>query len=754
MSITDAAPAGTQDRYVLKDNDTFVVFAASGAIENGSDGLFHNDTRLLSHLRLRLDGREPSLLGAGVSRDNVVFTAHLTNQPPPLLGESAAQPGAIHLQRDRFLHDGHLRERLVLVNYGQETVRLPLRLEFGADFRDMFEVRGSVRERRGDLLPAEPDGDRVRFAYRGLDGALRTSVLAFSRSPTVLDAGAAEFELVLEPGVREELFLRCGTPDPEHAGNEHAGNGHAVNEHVANRPAVNGPAMNGNSVDEHAMDARAANALPATPTPSRGTFREAAGAARKTMRRRQRRSGRIQTGSPLFDAWLDKSRADLALLTSDLTTGPYPYAGIPWFSTPFGRDAVITALQTLWLDPGIARGVLAFLAAHQAREESAFLDAAPGKIMHETRKGEMSALRELPFGLYYGGVDTTPLFVMLAGAYAQRTGEQDFIEQLWPALLAAAEWIRRVCAANPYGLLDYQRGEETGLSNQGWKDSQDSVFHADGRFPPGPIALVEVQGYAYAALRAMASMAAQIGRDTEVDWLGEAQRLRESVEARFWMAGGYGIAVDGDGALCRIRASNQGHLLYSGLASPERAQRVCADLLSPAFYSGWGLRTLAQGEPRFNPMSYHNGSVWPHDTALCAAGMARYGQRAGAQLLLHGLFEAALHFDMRLPELFCGFPRARGSRPVPYPVACLPQAWAAGSAFMLLQACLGIEIDGRLGEVQIERPMLPVGVERLTVHRVAVAGEHVNILFQRDGDRVSAHLQGDGATRVPLRMMG
>ncbi|QNP40822.1 amylo-alpha-1,6-glucosidase [Lysobacter solisilvae (ex Woo and Kim 2020)] len=693
--------------YVLKDGDSFIVADAAGDIEGGSDGFFHNDTRLLSRFLLRLGDSQPALLSAAVSRDNVMFVAHLTNRPLPPLGGSPAAQGVIHLQRERFLRNDRLYERIACMNYGRDVVQLPLRLSFAADFRDMFEVRGSVRAARGELLAAESTRTTVVYRYRGLDEAVRTSVLAFSREPARLEPDIAEFMLELHPGVREELYLECGTI---------------------------------------AVDA-----------PSAQRFRDGAVHARATMRSRQRRAGQIHSGGPLFDAWMDKSRADLALLTSELDTGPYPYAGIPWFSTPFGRDAVITALQTLWLDPGIARGVLAFLAHHQAQEESAFLDAAPGKIMHETRKGEMAAMRELPFGRYYGGVDTTPLFVTLAGAYAERTGDLMFIERLWPALRAATQWIERVCDGNRDGFLDYARGSSTGLANQGWKDSEDSVFHADGRFPRGPIALVEVQGYAFAALRAMALLAKRRNDvDAAMRWQERSERLRAAVEERFWMsdAGYYGIAVDGDGALCRVRASNPGHLLFAGLPDAGRAASVAANLLTPAFHTGWGLRTLASDEVRYNPMSYHNGSVWPHDTALCAAGLARYGDRAAAVRLLRGMFEAAVHFDLRLPELFCGFPRAQGPTPVAYPVACLPQAWAAGSAFMLLQSCLGLEIDGWRGEVRVERPMLPPGIDRIAVRHVAVDARRVDVVFQRQGDRIGTHLEGRDAAAVPLRFVG
>src|SRR5690606_4157991 len=306
-----------------------------------------------------------------------------------------------------------------------------------------------------------------------------------------------------------------------------------------------------------------------------------------------------------------------------------PYAGIPWFSTPFGRDAVVTALQTLWIDPALTRGVLSFLAAGQAQQTSTFQDAEPGKIMHETRKGEMSATAELPFGQYYGGVDTTPLFVALAGAYARRTGDRETVDALWPALCAAAGWMERSRSRHPAGLLAYQRGEVTGLANQGWKDSNDSVFHDDGTLAEGPIALVEVQGYAFAAFRAMAALARARGEDDAANhWRTCAARIRSTVERRFWLEDlqYYAIALDGHGRPCRTRSSNVGHLLYSRLPDAARAGRAAHHLLARGFQSGWGIRTVPPDAARFNPMSYHNGSVWPHDVALGAPGLAAYGR--------------------------------------------------------------------------------------------------------------------------------
>nr|MEA2797216.1 hypothetical protein [Phenylobacterium sp.] len=683
--------------YALKDRDTFLVTAASGDIEGAGDGLFHDDTRILSRFSLLLSGQPPSMLSASITQDNVFFTSHGANQAMPAPGASAGPPGVLHVERKCLLWRQRLYERISIVNYSRDPVTAPLTLEFDVDFRDMFEVRGEKRPRRGVMHPTETDGRRACFRYEGLDGLTRTSVIAFSDAPGRLSAHRAEFMLSMSPEGRYELYIEVGAKSED--------------------------------------------------PPSRERFRAAAAHARWDMRARRRGGARVSSAGRLYNEWLDKSRADLALLTTQLGTGPYPYAGIPWFSTPFGRDAIIASWQVLWLEPGLAKGVLTYLAEHQALEFSAFRDAAPGKIMHETRKGEMAALGEVPFGRYYGGVDTTPLFVSLAGAYAERTGDFELIDALWPALERAAGWMEHFGDADGDLLIDYARGAASGLANQGWKDSQDSVFHADGRFPHGPIALVEVQGYAFAAYRALAWLAGRRGdTDSAHRWSTSAARLRDIVEARFWMEeeGFYGIAIDGEGALCRVLTSNPGHLLFAGLPAPDRARRVANHLLSPPFFSGWGIRTLANTQPRFNPMSYHNGSVWPHDTALCAMGLARYGEREGVVRLMAALFETASHFEMRLPELFCGFPRAAGEPPVDYPVACLPQAWAAGSVFMILQACLGLRLDAVAGRIEVADPRLPIGISQLSIDGLRLGGSVVDLDFEQHGDHVTVRAQGLG----------
>src|SRR5580658_9654836 len=586
----------------LKDTNAFLVANQDGDIAGGAEGLYHRDTRVLSRLVFLVGGARPARLSSTVSKDNAVFIFHGANRALPPVKDRGTPRGAIHIERRRTMFDERLYERIRCSNFGLDQVMLPLAFEYAADFRDMFEVRGVRRKKRGRLRAPEVRGRHVLFSYDGLDGARRTSALAFSEPPWRLDGEQAEFMLALAPGDRVDLFLEAGADDPE--------------------------------------------------PPTRERFRRAVAESRRTVRRRARQGAMVRCSDEAHGAWLDQSRADLGLLISDLATGPYPYAGIPWFSTPFGRDGLITAWQLLWLEPGLAKGVLSYLAARQATESSAFRDSQPGKIMHETRGGEMAALKEVPFGLYYGGVDSTPLFVALAGAYLRRTDDLALIGALWPALTRAIAWVQTEGDSNGDGLVDYQRGARTGLANQGWKDSADSVFHADGRFPVGPIALVEVQGYAYAALQAMAEMAERLGEPGADGWRKAATAMRHRVEAQFWIEeeGFYGVAVDGEGALCTPQTSNVGHLLFVGLPAPDRAARVIGRLLSRDFNCGWGLRTLAAGTARFNPMSYHNGSVWPHDTSICAAGMARYGERRGAARLMGDLFRVSQYFGLRSEE--------------------------------------------------------------------------------------------------------
>ena len=699
---SDEATSGDEDIHTvsLKDGDTFLVSDTWGDVRGGADGLFSNDTRILSSFRLFIGGKRPSRLSFSLSTDNASFTVNGANRALPPLGGTATPRGVIHIERKRCLNQGRLFERLRLTNFGLDEVMAPIMFEFDADFRDMFEVRGLIRNARGVIGPPKLTGRGVALNYDGLDGVRRSSVVAFSEPPWRLVANRAEYMLPVVPGRRIDLFVEVG----------------ARAEHP----------------------------------PDESRFERALAGAQAGVRTIRTRGAKLTASDGAFDGWLQQSRTDVAVLTTELPTGAYPYAGIPWFSTPFGRDGIICAWQMLWLDPSLAKGVLTYLAARQAREPSRFGDATPGKIMHETRQGEMAALGEIPFGLYYGGVDTTPLFVALAGAYFERTGDAQFIQDLWPSLRAATQWLETYGDSNGDGLIDYARAAQTGLANQGWKDSLDSIFHDDGRLAPGPVALVEVQGYACAAWRAMAAMGVRMGDEEASHWAARARTLAALVEERFWLAdlGFYAVAIDGEGKVCRVETSNPGHLLFFGAPSEKRAARVARRLLSPAFDCGWGLRTLAAGGVRYNPMSYHNGSVWPHDTAIALAGMARYGERAGVLKVMTDLFEASKTFGGRMPELLCGFEREKDEPPIAYPVACMPQAWAAGSVFMMISACLGLTIDALHRKVRLVRPRLPPGVERLRVEGLDIAGASIDIEVRRLGELTAVTTTPDESVSV------
>jgi glycogen debranching enzyme len=684
-----AEARGLLPRFTLKDGDTFLLLDALGDVQGSDDGFFWSDTRVLSRLELEVAGRRPSLLGAAISQDNTVFTSHLTNRPLPALGERAIPKGVIHIERTCFLCAGRLYARLRFTNFSGLDARLPVSLAYAADFADIFEVQGHARPHRGEYLEPELHERAVRLSYRGLDARVRACEISFSQRPLEISRAEARFSFELQRSAHAELLFEVST-------------GEAA-------------------------------------IPSHERFAEALEQLTRGVRERTHVGASITSAGRLFNAWVERSRSDLALLTTTLSTGPYPYAGIPWFATQFGRDAIITCLQTLWLQPELAAGVLRFLAMTQAHEESAFRDSEPGKILHEMRRGEMAILHEVPFRQYYGGVDTTPLFVMLAAAYQERTGDATLVDEIWPNLLAATAWIERRLERSGSGFLDYARAADSGLVNQGWKDSHDSIFHADGSLPAGPVAVVEVQGYACAALLSMARLGAQRAEPARCTaWRERALRLRQAIEERFWVEelGFYALAIDGPDRPCRVRASNAGHLLYCGVPTPARAARVAEQLLAQDFSSGWGIRTLAVHESRYNPMSYHNGAIWPHDTALCAAGIARFLGPTPAVRILSEIFEAASEFSMRLPELFCGFARVAGQGPTPYPVACLPQAWAAGSVFMLLQACLGLRIDGRRREVHVQNPLLPIGIESLQIRELRVGDSAIDLEFQRVGHEV------------------
>jgi glycogen debranching enzyme len=708
--VTAASARADESPHVVKSDDSFALFDRFGDIRPwgaGEQGLYHHDTRFLSQLSLTINGVRPMFLGATVKERSNLLIVELMN--PDLLAEGALRvpKGEIHIFRAKLLWDGACYEHIRLSHHGLEPTEVAIGLAFDADFRDLFEVRGSTRLRSGERRPPVQRGDLLEFGYLGLDGLQRASRITLSPSPTAWDGTQARYALTLEP--HRDVHLYCTIACDI-----------------------------GNQARRRADDYDAA-------------FRANA----EARARQESVKCQFASSNPLVDAWLDRSASDLSMLTTDLPTGPYPYAGVPWYSTTFGRDGLITARECLWVDPSLARGVLACLAASQATEEDLELDAEPGKILHEARQCEMAHTREVPFGRYYGTVDATPLFVALAGAYWRRTGDLDFIRGLWPHVLAALRWIDTSGDRDGDGFVEYARRSSHGLVQQGWKDSHDSIFHADGRMAEPPIALCEVQAYVYEAKHMAAELATALGEPEQAASLrAQATALQRRFQAQFWCEelGTYAIALDGHKQACRVASTNAGHALWTGLASPGHAARMAQRFLEHDFFSGWGIRTVAEGQARYNPMSYHNGSVWPHDNALIAAGLARYGHTDAALRVMGGLFNATLHFAQhRMPELFCGFERRDGEGPTLYPVACAPQAWSAAAVFAMLQACLGLEIDAPRQTLTFQAPRLPHYVDWLRIQDLRVGAATVDLLLQRYEHNVGVHvLRKNGAVDVAI----
>ncbi|HSN22512.1 MAG TPA: amylo-alpha-1,6-glucosidase [Usitatibacter sp.] len=693
---------------VLKYGESFALFDRFGDMPragSGEHGLYHQGTRFLSRYELRVNGQRPILLHSSARRDNSALGVDGTNPDLQEDGRLTVK-GMVHVARNWALLEATCHERVRIANYGQERVRLRLAFDFAADYADIFEVRGYDRSRRGADLPAQVERERVTLAYRGLDRVERRTAIEFSRPPARLAADRAEFLLDLAPRERFEMDVRIAC-DP-------------------------------------ADEARSAGY---------------AGAARLVEEKLRRgRGASAQSMNEQFDDWMERSAADITMLTAGNPQGCFPYAGVPWYSVPFGRDGILTALQYLWAEPGMARDVLRFLAGTQATEVRPEQDAEPGKIVHEMRKGELANLGEIPFGRYYGTIDATPLFVVLAGEYHWRTGDDATLEAIWPNVERALEWMDRYGDRDGDGYIEYERRSERGLVNQGWKDSEDSVFHADGRLAEGPIALCEVQGYAYLARVHAARLAHALGHAERAAALERrARELQASFERDFWCEdlGTYALALDGAKRPCRVRTSNAGHVLWSGIARPDRARRVGETLLAPDSFSGWGVRTVARGEARYNPMSYHNGSVWPHDNAIVAMGLARYGMKEKSVRIASALYDASLFMDLhRLPELYCGFERVHaGEGPTLYPVACSPQAWAAASAFYLVKACLGLSFRPDEPRIRFLHPMLPGFLERLRLVDVRVGDAVVDVQFERNGKEVGVNVmrkQGEIEVSVVL----
>lgn len=672
-------------RLTLKRNDAFLLCNEWGDLVPGGDnshGLYVRDTRVLSQLELSIDDVTRDATRARVLDDGagLLVRYHCT-----------AGNASFSVRRRRFLHTEHCYERILLCNTSSRTIQPRLTLRYAADFADIFEVRGQKRARRGTLTTRLDNDNAVAMHYRAVDGQAQESCLRMEPAPSHLSESTANFSPEIAPGARWTLFLYI-TDAPAQLSPHEAFSRHL---HTAARQRC--------SVLKHRV--------------------------------------KIISDNPRFDAVFRQSWSDLRMLTTRTPQGLYPYAGTPWFSTVFGRDGLVTALLTLWMAPSLARGVLDTLAYYQATEEDPEHDAEPGKIVHEMRQGEMARLGEVPFGRYYGSIDSTPLFLLLLGAYHERTGDLPTLRRLWPNAEAALAWIDHYGDIDGDGFVEYASHAQGGLNNQGWKDSGDAIFYSNGDLARGPVALCEVQGYVYGARRAAARLAAVLDLPERAAALtAQADALCEHFQAAFWREelGTWALALDGDKKPCDVVSSNAGQVLLSGIASKAYAKRAVETLWSPDSYSGWGVRTVAQSAARYSANSYHNGSVWPHDNALIGLGLARYHFTNRAAQLLGDMFAAAISDEEhRLPELFCGNPRQSNQAPLPYPVACRPQAWATAALPSLLQTCLGLSWHAGQRELRFTHPQLPAGINTLTLQRLPLGDAHADVRLQRNGDAIT-----------------
>ncbi len=723
---------------VLKHGNLFLLTDQFGDIHSDSRGLglYRDDTRLLSCSVLRVSGERPVVL-QGSTGANYRGVIQLTNPTLDRNPNDKIRPGQsllgkkLGITRDRLLSGIAIEERIRIVNFAERDETVDILLELADDAADIFEVRGLPRD-RGKLLPIAATSSRVTFRYDGLDSRRRQTWVAFS------EPGA--FEQV-GPG---DLVDLGGSLRYRWTWNLAAGAEHELSFIVWAGDAPI-PAPSARTPDAHEL----------FPDPPRIAADEGATAYHAWARS----TTAVATDHELLNRTISRSVADLRLLVND---GPgdgqrYVAAGVPWFTTLFGRDSIITALQTLAFRPQLAVEALDVLASLQATEVDDWRDAEPGKILHEFRAGETARAGELPHSPYYGSIDSTPLWLVLLGATYEWTGDRALVDRLWPNALAALRWIDEWGDKDGDGFVEYERRSPRGLLNQGWKDSGDAIRDRHGTELRAPIALAEVQGYVFDAKTRMAGLARMRGDVELADRLiRETETLRSRFEEAFWVEDQryYAMALDADKRQADAIASNAGHCLWSGIISPARARDVADRLLSPSLFSGWGIRTYGQGQPGFNPFGYHTGTVWPHDTSIAAAGLKRYGFQDEANRLVGQVFEAAQHFtEFRLPELFCGFDREKAPMPVPYPVACSPQAWSAGAAFMFLQTMLGLRGHAEANELELLRPNLPDWLGKVTVSNLRIGEASVDLLFHRWRGTTSAEvLRKVGDLSVTIRL--
>ena len=662
---------------VLNHYDTFAILDRWGDVHpygKKIQGIYHQGMRFLSRLELKLNDRKPLLLSSNIKEDNDILSVDLTN---PDLTICNILENTLHISRNIFLRNGVYYEELIFANYGGQACNFNISLAFGADFKDLFEIRGIVRDVPVNKAELESTKNKIIFSYDGMDKLKRKTEIVFSEmdDPDIRKHHAV-FNISLDPHQTRKIYYTIlFNTEEKFISTEQERN---TSDYINAR----------NLVQEDIIK-------------TRSLFPE------------------IFTANEQFNHWINRSRADLLSLLTQTPYGKYPYAGVPWYNTAFGRDGIITAMEVLWIAPEISKDVLRFLSAMQATDFIPEKDAEPGKIMHETRTGEMANTGEVPFKEYYGTIDATPLYIMLAGMYYERTANLEFIKTIWSNIKGALYWIDHYGDIDGDGFVEYKHKAENGLTNQGWKDSHDSIMYENGVLCEPPIALAEVQGYVYGAKKYAAVLAEALGeKDFSSQLEDQAEVVKSKFNEAFWDAElkSYVLALDGTKKPCRVISSNPGHCLFTGIIDNDKAKALVKSLIAENMFSGWGIRTLSSDAVRYNPMSYHNGSIWPHDNAMIAYGFARYGYQQEVLKVTQALFDASLFIELqRLPELYCGFERRRNEGPTSYPVACSPQAWSVAAVFILLQSCLRIEIDALEKKIVFDKPQLPDYIEKISI---------------------------------------
>jgi glycogen debranching enzyme len=739
------------DKLVLKRGNLFAVCGRLGDIwpPGARDmGGYFEDTRFLSKLKLNIAGGPPVVLSTHTSAE-YTSQVDMTVTSTHFGGVFQDPVNFLHLRREQLI-DEHYVERLTLTNYLVRNIDYWVEYEFASDFADQFEVRGATREGRGTYFAPLIDGGRVVWVYQGRDGVLYRCDLSFEgRTPDQLSSSRARFEFHLGPN--EGASLEVHAAPSLHAVRSGASVREAAD--AARSPKYKPPPLATELPEENWQYP---GSEPVTQPPAQHRFDERLSRARGAYRAWAASTARIHSNEDVFDEALQGAISDLHALGIVWDGRRVISAGVPWYASPFGRDSLITGFQSLLVTPEIAREALIFLAAHQGKKVDDFREEEPGKILHEIRRGELARTGEVPHTPYYGGVDSTALFLILYTEYLKWTDDRATGDQLLPAAELALRWIDEYGDKDGDGFVEYKRKTERGLRNQGWKDSWDGVPHLDGTPAEPPIALVEVQGYCIDARNRMARLFESLGRhDDAARCAAAAEKMQKRLDEVFWMeeAGTYAIALDGEKKLVQSVTSNAGHLLFSHAISDARAQRVARQLMSPASFSGYGIRTLSKGQRPYNPLSYHDGTIWPHDNSLVAMGFSNYGMQKEAAQVLRANFDACRQFrQYRLPELFCGMQRTEGDLVVSYPVSCSPQAWASGAFFLLLRAALGIFPDARRRLLRIVNPELPEPLESLTIEGMLVGQTRLTLHFHRNGEGTFAAVKEMEGQPIAIRV--